>query len=71
MFEKFMTEGAFTPYMMALCRARVDVNAGVLSVKDAARIYSVDAEIIEQFNREIEEYDTIQKRGCRDVRIFS
>ena len=58
-----MTEGAFTPYMMALCRARVDVNAGVLSVKDAARIYSVDAEIIEQFNREIEEYDTIQKRG--------
>ncbi len=66
-----MTEGAFTPYMMALCRARVDVNAGVLSVKDAARIYSVDAEIIEQFNREIEEYDTIQKRGCRDVRIFS
>ncbi len=71
MFQKFMTEGAFTPYMMALCRARVDVNAGVLSVKDAARIYSVDAEIIEQFNREIEEYDTIQKRGCRDVRIFS
>jgi len=66
-----MTEGAFTPYMMALCRARVDVNAGVLSVKDAARIYSVDAEIIEQFNREIEEYDIIQKRGCRDVRIFS
>ena len=71
MFQKFMTEGAFTPYMMALCLARVDVNAGVLSVKDAARIYSVDAEIIEQFNREIEEYDTIQKRGCRDVRIFS
>jgi hypothetical protein len=71
MFEKFMTEGAYTPYMMALCRARVDVNAGVLSVKDAARIYSVDAEIIEQFNREIEDYDTIQKIGGRDVRIFS
>lgn len=61
MFEKFMTEGVTTPYMMALCRASLDVRAGVLSLNEAANIYNVDPEIINQFNTDLVGYDIIQK----------
>ena len=69
MFEKFIREGAFTPYMMALCRARVDIQAGVLSVKEASELYSVDVETIEQFSNEIAEYDKINQRGSYYGRV--
>ena len=61
MFQKYMTSGALTPYTMALFKAANDVGGGLLSLFDAAKLYAVDAEAIDQFLNEIREYDKFNR----------
>ena len=57
MFQQYMTSGALTPYTMALFKAANDVGGGLLSLLEAARLYAVDAEAINQFLNDMREYD--------------
>jgi hypothetical protein len=61
MFQKYMTSGALTPYTMALFKAANDVRGGLLSLFDAAKLYAVDAEAVDQFLNEIREYDKFNR----------
>jgi len=61
MFQQYMTSGALTPYTMALFKAANDVGGGLLSLLDAARLYAVDAEVIDQFLNEMREYDKFNR----------
>ena len=61
MFQKYMTSGVLTPYTMALFKAANDVGGGLLSLFDAAKMYAVDAEAIDQFLNEIREYDKFNR----------
>jgi len=61
MFQQYMTSGALTPYTMALFKAANDVGGGLLSLLDAARLYAVDAEAIDQFLNEIREDDKFNR----------
>ena len=61
MFQKYMTSGALTPYTMALFKAANDVGGGLLSLFDAAKLYAVDAEAVDQFLNEIREYDKFNR----------
>ncbi|MDB4318155.1 hypothetical protein N9972_00100 [bacterium] len=46
---------------MALFKAANDVGGGLLSLLDAARLYAVDAEAIDQFLSELKEYDKFNR----------
>jgi|VirMetMinimDraft_7_1064189.scaffolds.fasta_scaffold307265_2 hypothetical protein len=61
MFQQYMTSGALTPYTMALFKAANDVGGGLLSLLDAARLYAVDAEAIDQFLNDMREYDKFNR----------
>ena len=61
MFQKYMTSGALTPYTMALFKAAYDVGGGLLSLLDAARLYAVDTEALDQFLTETREYDKFNR----------
>ena len=61
MFQKYMTSGVLTPYTMALFKAANDVGGGLLSLFDAAKLYAVDAEAVDQFLNEIREYDKFNR----------
>ena len=61
MFQQYMTSGALTPYTMALFKAANDVGGGLLSLLEAARLYAVDAEAINQFLNDMREYDKFNR----------
>ena len=61
MFQQYMTSGVLTPYTMALFKAANDVGGGLLSLVEAARLYSVDALALDQFLIEVLEYDKFNR----------
>lgn len=61
MFQKYMTSGVLTPYTMALFKAANDVGGGLLSLLDAARLYAVEADEIDQFMSDLKEYDKFNR----------
>tara|TARA_B110000967_G_scaffold19941_1_gene18592 strand:+ start:661 stop:867 length:207 start_codon:yes stop_codon:yes gene_type:complete len=57
MFKEYMTSGELNPEVQATMKAASDIANGVLSLREASKLYSIAQEQIVKFISESSEYD--------------
>ena len=62
MFKEYMTSGELNPEVQATMKAATDIANGVLSLREASKLYNIDQDQIVKFIAESSEYDMHVKR---------
>ena len=57
MFKEYMTSGELNPEVQATMKAATDIANGVLSLREASKLYNIDQDQIVKFIAESSEYD--------------
>ena len=57
MFKEYMTSGELNPEVQATMKAASDIANGVLSLREASKLYNIDQDQIVKFIAESSEYD--------------
>lgn len=64
MFKEYMTSGELNPEVQATMKAATDIANGVLSLREASKLYNIAQEQIVKFIAESSEYDMhVERRG--------
>ena len=62
MFKEYMTSGELNPEVQATMKAATDIANGVLSLREASKLYNIAQDQIVKFIAESSEYDMHVKR---------
>ena len=57
MFKEYMTSGELNPEVQATMKAASDIANGVLSLREASKLYNIEQDQIVKFIAESSEYD--------------
>ena len=57
MFKEYMTSGELNPEVQATMKAATDIANGVLSLREASKLYNIAQDQIVKFIAESSEYD--------------
>lgn len=66
MFKEYMTTGELNPEVQATMKAASDIANGVLSLREASKLYSIEQDQIVKFIAESSEYDMHVERRDRN-----
>ena len=66
MFKEYMTSGELNPEVQATMKAASDIANGVLSLREASKLYNIAQEQIVKFIAESSEYDVHVERRERN-----
>ena len=66
MFKEYMTSGELNPEVQATMKAASDIANGVLSLREASKLYNIEQDQIVKFIAESSEYDMHVERRDRN-----